>query len=372
MKKISRIILLVIGVIVLIATFKFLWESSRPETPIYEIISPRIGDVKNETTATGNIEPRNEIAVKPEIPGIISNILKEVGDEVREGEVIATLRVIPDAAQLSAAESRLRLTDITLEQISKQYERQKELFEKDVISRNDYEVIEAAYQKAIEEKENASDALQIVRTGSSKNPYLANNTQIRSRTSGTILEIPVKVGNSVMNSNGFTDGTTIAVVADMNDLIFRGTVDEVEIGKIREGMHLNISVGAITNETIEAVLEYIAPRGRKESGSVLYEIKAAVKTPKTQLIRANYSANAHIVTDEVIDGIVVPESSVEFSKSGLTYVYVLKGNNSQKQTFIKKPIEIGLSDGVNLQIISGINVSDQIRGIKIEKQSKTN
>ncbi|MCL1934051.1 MAG: efflux RND transporter periplasmic adaptor subunit [Candidatus Azobacteroides sp.] len=367
MKKIIRIFLLVIGVLILIATFKFLWDSSRPETPMYEIISPKIGDIKNTTTATGNIEPRNEISVKPEIPGIISSIRKEVGDAVREGEIIATLRVIPDAAQLSSAESRVRLAEITLEQVEKQYERQKGLYEKDVISRNDYEVIEASYEKAIEEKENAQDALQIVRTGSSKNPNLANNTQVRSRTSGTILDIPVKVGNSVMNSNGFTDGTTIAVVADMNDLIFSGTVDEVEIGKIKEGMHLDISVGAITNETIEATLEYIAPRGKKESGSVLYEIKAAVKTPKTELIRANYSANANIVTEEAKDVITVPESSVEFSKSGLTYVYILKSNNSQKQIFVKRPIEIGLSDGVNLQVVSGLTVSDQIRGIKIEK-----
>ena len=372
MKKISRIILFVIGAIILLATFKFLWDSSRPETPFYEIISPKIGNIENITTATGNIEPRNEIAVKPEISGIISRILKDVGQPVKEGEIIATLRVIPDASQLSAAESRLRLTDIALDQISKQYERQKELYEKDVISKNDYEVSEAAYYKAIEEKENAEDALDIVRTGSSKNSGFTNNTQIRSRTSGTILDIPVKVGNSVMNSNGFTDGTTIAIVANMNDLIFRGTIDEAEIGKIREGMHLDISIGAITNETIEATLEYIAPRGQKESGSVLYEIKAAIKAPKMDLIRANYSATANIVTGEAKEVVIIPESSVEFSKNGLTYVYVLKNNNPQKQIFTRRQIEIGLSDGVNLQIISGLNASEQIRGIKIEKQSKTN
>ena len=369
MKTLSRIIVFIIVGIVLIATFKFLWDSSRPEISTYEIVSPVLGDIDNVTTVTGNIEPRNETSVKPEIPGIISKIYKEIGDYVNEGEIIATLRIIPDAAQLNAAESLLRITDIVLEQITSQYKRQKELFENEIISKNEYEVIEAEYQKAIEEKENAEIALEIAQKGFSRRANLVDNTQIRSRSSGTILDIPVKIGRSVIQSNPFHEGTTIAQVANMKDLIFRGTIDESEVGKIWEGMPVNISIGAIPNETIDARLEYIAPQGTKESGSVLYEIKAALIMPETSLIRINYSANANIIIAQVKDVIKIPESAVEFSKSGMAYVYILKSQTT-KQTFTKRAIEIGLYDGDYVEVKMGLTLNDQIRGTKIETQSK--
>jgi len=369
MKNVGKIIVFIIVGIVLIATFKFLWDSSRPEIPSYEIVSPVLGNIDNVTTVTGNIEARNETAVKPEIPGIISRIYKEVGDYVNEGEIIATLRIIPEAAQINAAESRLRVARISLEQVSKEYNRQKMLYENDVISKNEYEIIEAGYRKALEENENAEEALEIAQKGFSRKSNWIDNTQIRSRSSGTILDIPVKVGKSVIQSNPFNEGTTIALVANMNDLIFRGTIDESDVGKIWEGMPVNISIGAIPNETIDARLEYIAPQGAKESGSVLYEIKAALITPKTSLIRVNYSANANIIIAQVKDVIKIPESAVEFSKSGIAYVYILKSHTT-KQTFTKRAVEIGLYDGDYVEVKSGLSLDDQIRGAKIEIQNK--
>jgi HlyD family secretion protein len=368
MKKVSRFILLAIIGIILIATFKFLWESSHPETVRYEIVSPKMGNIENTTTATGNLEPRNEIAVKPEIPGTISKIYKEVGEPVNEGEVIATLIITPDVAQLNAAESRVRTAEITLEQVSKEYKRQTTLFENGVISKNEYEVTEANYRKALEEKSNARDALEIVKNGSVKRSGAVDNTQVRSRSAGTVLDIPIKVGNRVIHPNPYNDGTTIAVVANMNDLIFKGTIDETEVGRIHEGMPISISVGAITDETIEAVLEYIAPKGKKENGTVLYEIKAAVKTPKTTLIRANYSANANIILEQSKDVITIPESSVEF-EGGIACVYILN-IKEKKQIFLRKPIEIGLSDGVNIEVKSGLNLNDKIKGRKLESAQK--
>ena len=370
MKKVGKIILFVIIGLILISTFWLLWESSRPETTVYEIFSPEMGNVENTTTVTGNIEARNEINIKPEISGTIKAILKEVGENVTEGEVIATLNIIPDAGQLNAAESRLRMAYINMEQVSKEYKRQKMLYENDVISRNEYEITEAAYRKAQEEQENAQDALEIVKTGTARRSGQVNNTQVRSGASGTILEIPVKIGNKVIPSNAFNDGTTIATIANMKDLIFRGTIDESEVGKIYEGMRVSISVGAIPNETIDAVLEYIAPKGKKENGTVLYEIKAAIKAPKATLIRANYSANANIILDQAKDVIKIPESSIEFNKNGLTYVYALKNSNSKSQTFVKKQIEIGLSDGNNVEVKRGLSMTDKIRGVKAEVKSK--
>ena len=369
MKIVIRIIVFVVVVIILIATFRFVWESSRPEIPVYEIISPQMGNVQHTTTVTGNIEPRNETAVKPEIPGLITQIYKEVGQSVREGEVIARVKVIPDAAAINTAKSRLRIADISLEQITKEYDRQKMLYENDVISKNDYEIVDARYQEALEERGNAKDALEIASTGYSRNSNLVDNTQIRSKTSGTILEIPVKVGNMVIQANPFNEGTTIARVADMNDLIFRGTIDETEVGNIWIGQPLSISIGAIPNKTIDAELEYIAPTGKKENGTVLYEIKAAIKMLGEIHIRANYSANADIILNQEKDVIVIPESSVEFSKSGLAFVYVLK-DRTKDQIFVKRAIEVGLSNGNDIEVKNGLSLTDQIRGMKIETQTK--
>jgi HlyD family secretion protein len=364
MKRVGRIILyFIIGLIILL-TFKFLWDESRPEVIVYEILSPAMGDVENKVIATGNIEPRNEINIKPQISGIISNVFKEAGDAVQEGNIIATIKVTTEMEQLNSVESRLRIAEINLKQIKLDYERQSMLYYSDVISKNDFELAEASYSKAIEERANAKDALDIVRKGTSKRYEKISNTQIRSTISGTILNIPVKEGSYVIQSNAFNDGTTIAMVANMNDLIFRGYIDEIEVGTIRTGMPINLIVGAISNETFDAILEYISPKGTKENGAVLYEIKAAIQTSKSIPIRADYSANAEIVIERANGVVTIPESSVEFNNNS-AFVYVLKQENPQ-QVFEKRQIEIGLSDGVNVEVKTGLTPEDKIRGVAMD------
>jgi HlyD family secretion protein len=355
----------IIGLIVF-STFMFLWNKSKPEVKEYEIVSPSIGTVENKTIATGKVEPRDEILIKPQISGIVSEVLKEAGQMVKTGDVIATVKVIPEMGQMNSAESRLRVAEINLKQVEADYARQLQLFQKGVISKDEFEVSEASYQKATEEKSNAEDALDIVREGVSKKYANLSNTQIRSTISGMILDIPVKVGNSVIQANTFNDGTTIASVANMNDLIFRGNIDETEVGKVKEGMPIVLTVGAIIDQKFDAVLEYISPKGSEQNGAVLFEIKAAVKASDSTLIRAGYSANAEIVLSQAKDVLTIPESSVTFSNDS-AFVYVLQ--SERPQIFEKRQVIIGLSDGIHTEIKQGVGKDDRLRGMLIDKKT---
>ena len=371
MKKIRGIILLVILGLVVLWTFFVLWNKSRPKVDVFEIVTPTTGTIENKTIATGRVEPRDEILIKPQISGIVSEVMKEAGQKVTLGEVIATVKVIPEMGQLNSAESRVRVAEISLKQIQAEYERQKSLFDSKVISKEEYDASYATFRKAEEEKTNAQDALDIVREGVAKRYAHLSNTQIRSTISGMILDVPVKVGNSVIQANTFNDGTTIASVANMNDLIFRGNIDETEVGKIREGMPILLTVGALSGKTFDARLEYIAPKGTESNGAVLFEIKAAVRgVPDTVFIRAGYSANGEIVLARVADVLTIPESSVEFSNDS-AFVYKVK-EEKPLQVFDRSPITIGISDGVKVEVKKGLTTNDKIRGNKIDDKAKDN
>ena len=365
MKKIGKIILFVLLGLIVVSTFIFLWNKSRPEVAVYEIVSPQTGSVENKTIATGKVEPRDEILIKPQISGIVSDVLKEAGQMINVGEVIATVKVIPEMGQLNSAESRLRVAEISLKQIETEYARQSQLFKNGVISKEEFDTAEAAYQKSKEEKSNAQDALDIVREGVSKKYASLSNTQIRATISGMILDVPIKAGNSVIQANTFNDGTTIASVANMNDLIFKGNIDETEVGKVKEGMPILLTVGAINDVKFDAVLEYISPKGLEQNGAVLFEIKAAVQVPDSTFIRAGYSANAEIVLARSSDVVTIPESTIEFSNDS-AFVYVMKEANPQ--TFEKKQVVIGLSDGIKIEVKEGLTLEDKIRGNEVSKK----
>ena len=294
-------------------------------------------------------------------------MLKEAGDFVKEGEIIATVKVIPEVSQLNSAESRVNVARINLNQIKAEYDRQKQLFGKGVIAKEEMDKSEADYKKAVEELDNSKDNLDIVKNGISKKTAQYSNTQIRSTITGMILDVPIKVGNSVIQANTFNDGTTIASVANMNDMIFIGKVDETEVGRIHTGMPMKLSVGAIENKKFDAVLEYIAPKGVEENGAILFEIKAAARIPDTVLIRAGYSANAEIVLSKAEKVLSIPESTITFSNDS-AYVYVLK--DSIEQLFDKKLITTGLSDGIKVEVKSGLKKGDKIRGNEISDKSK--
>lgn len=364
MKKILKILLFVfIGVIVL-GTFYMLWRKSQPKEVKYEIISADTGSVETTSVATGQVSPRNEVLIKPQISGIISELKKEAGEYVRAGEVIAVVKVIPEMAALNSAESRVRVAQINFGLVETEYNRQKQLFERGVISKEEMDTAEANYHKSREELENSKDNLDIIKEGISKKSAQLSNTQIRSTIDGMILDVPVKVGNSVIQSNTFNDGTTIATVANMNDMIFIGSIDETEVGRIHTGMPIKLTVGAIENKKFDAVLEYIAPKGKETNGATLFEIKAAASVPDTVMIRAGYSANAEIVLAKANDVIVLPESTITFSNDS-TFVFLLTDSLAKPQVFEKHPVVIGLSNGINVEIKSGLEKGQKVKGNEI-------
>ena len=348
--------------IVFIGTFVFLWIKAQPQPKVYDEFTPTVADLRKTTVLTGKIEPRNEVNIKPQISGIITELLKEAGQTVQAGEVIAKVKVIPDMGQLSSAQSRLRLAEINLKQARTDYEREKVLFDKGLVSADEYDKIHQAYNQAREERSAAQDNLEVVRDGVSSSNANASSTLVRSTVTGVILDIPVKVGNSVILSNTFNDGTTIATVANMNDLIFRGNVDETEVGQVNVGMPMTITVGALQDLKFNARLEYISPKAVEANGANQFEIKAAVQVPEKTGVRSGYSANAQIVLAEALHVLTVPESAIHFEGNN-TYVYLVQGKGKNK-TYQRRDVKVGLSDGVNIQIKSGLTTNDRVRGLE--------
>lgn len=364
MKKYFKYILMALVAVIFIGTFVFLYIKSQPQPEVYDEFTLQRMDIRKTTVVTGKIEPRNEVNVKPQISGIITEILKEAGETVQEGEVIAKVKVIPDMGSLSAAQSRLRLAEINRKQAQTDYNREKTLFDKGLVAADEYDKIAQALRQAREEVDAAQDNLEVVRDGVSKSNASASSTLIRSTITGLILDIPVKVGNSVILANTFNDGTTIATVANMNDLIFRGNIDETEVGRLSTGMTMKITIGALQDLKFDARLEYIAPKATDQNGVNQFEIKAAVNLPSNATnIRSGYSANAEIVLAEAKNVLAVQESAIEFDGDD-TYVYVIKGEGD-KQTYERRKVQTGISDGINIEIRSGVKPNERIRGPKM-------
>ena len=360
MKRYSKLIIAAIVALIFIGTFVFLWQKSQPKEVVYNEFTPKMEDIQKTTIITGKIEPRNEVNIKPQISGIITDLYKEPGDYVNAGDVIAKVKVIPDMGQLSSAEARVRLSEINLKQAQVNFEREENLYNMKLVSADEYDKIKQALQQAKEEKVAAIDALQVVRDGVSKSNASASSTLIRSTISGRILDIPVKVGNMVILSNNFNDGTTIASVANMNDLIFRGNIDETEVGQLVNDMPMKITIGALQDLNFEANLEYVSPKAVENNGANQFEIKAAVKLAEGSQIRSGYSANAEIVLSSVSKVLSVPESAIEFSGDS-TFVYIIKGEGKDK-TYERTQVTTGLSDGVNIEIKKGVTQKDKVRG----------
>ena len=276
---------------------------------------------------------------------------------MKENEVIAKLKVIPEMSQLSSAQSRVRLSEVNLKQAQTNYDREKKLFDQQLVSAEAFEQVAQALKQAEEEYAASQESLEIVRDGVSSSNKSGSSTLVRSSVSGLILDIPVKVGNTVINSNTFNDGTTIATVADMDDLIFDGNIDETEVGRLHVGLPVIISVGALQDLHFDAALEYIAPKATESGGTNLFEIKATVKIPSDITIRSGYSANAEIELQRAENVLMIPESALQFDGDD-TFVYVLKEDG----TYENRPVETGLSDGVNIEIKSGLSLGEKVRG----------
>ena len=336
MKKFLKYLLVALVAIVFLGTFIFLFVKSKPKEAVYHELTVGKGDIQRTTVVTGKIEPRNEVNVKPQINGIIAELYKEAGQQVERGEVIAKLTVIPDMNSLSAAQSRVRLAEINLKQAQTNLDREKALYEKDLVSAEEYDKVEQQLNQAKEERAAAQEALEVVRDGVSKSNAKSSSTLVRSTITGLILDIPVKVGNSVIQANTMNDGTTVATVANMNDLIFDGHIDETEVGALEEGMPVLISIGALQDYSFDATLEYISPKAVENNGANQFEIK------------------------DGLQALSVSESALEFSGDS-TFVYK-KGADG---TFVRTAVTTGVSDGINIEIKDGLQEGDIVRGNQI-------
>ena len=361
MKRVFKyIIFALIGVFIL-GTFVYLFRNSRPEKVEFQELEATVMDINRTTVVTGKIEPRNEVNVKPQINGIIAELYKEAGQQVKEGEVIAKLRVIPDMNSLSSAQSRVRLAEINLKQAKTNYEREKSLYDKKLVSDEEYDQVLQSYNQAKEEAAAAQESLEVIRDGVSSRNTTGSSTLVRSTITGLILDIPVKVGNSVIQANTMNDGTTVATVADMSDLIFDGNIDETEVGSLVEGMPMHISIGALPDYSSEAALEYISPKAVENNGANQFEIKAAVQvTGSGHMIRSGYSANAEIVLETLREVLAIPESALEFDGDD-TYVY----RRNAAGGYDRVQVQTGLSDGINIEVKSGLTAGDKLRGPRI-------
>lgn len=361
MKKIFKWFLIVSAIVVFAGTFVFLYQKSRPKEKVYHVLPVTKMDLEKKTIVNGKIEPRDEVSIKPQISGIITELFKEAGQPVKKDEVIAKVKVIPDMGNLSAAEHRVRQAEVNMNQAQTDYDRMNRLYEQKVVSAESYEKQAVAYRQAQLELSSARDALNIVREGISLSNASMSTTLIRSTIDGLILDVPVKVGNSVILSNSFNDGTTIATVADMGNLIFRGQIDETEVGRISEGIPVNISVGALPDVRLNATLEYISPKGVEQNGANQFEIKAAISLPEGITIRSGYSANAEIVLERAQQCLSIPEAALEFS-GDTTFVHVLK-DSVPVQRYERVRVVTGLSDGVNIQVCEGVKDGQLVRGM---------
>lgn len=333
----------------------YFYEKNQQPPVKFETETPVMGTIVKKTVATGSIVPRREVTIKPRVSGILEKLYVEPGQKVREGDLIARIKVIPNMASLNNAESTLRRAEINRDNARREMERQKGLLAQKVISEQEYVRFKLDHDLAEEAVNAANENLRIIREGATKDAGIST-TLVRSTVTGMILDTPFKEGSSVIESNTFNEGTTIAVVADMGQMIFQGKIDESEVGKLRAGMPLVLTVGAIENVAFDATLDYISPKGVTEEGTIKFEIKASILLKDNQFLRAGYSANADIVLDRRDSVMTLPEGLITFGKDSV-YVEIEKA----PQVFEKRLIKTGLSDGLKIEVTEGLGLQDKVK-----------
>lgn len=352
--KYIAIAMLVFGAV--FATLYFIKTNSKPLTE-FDLQSPTIQTIEKKTVVTGTVIPEDEVEIKPQISGIIDKLYVEEGDLVTNGDLLAKVKVVPDEQALNSAQGRLSNTLILLKNAEVEFKRNQSLFEKEIISKQQYDNAKLNYDQAQQNVQNARSDLQIIKLGSAGGSSIAN-TNIRATVAGTVLEIPVKEGDQVIESNTFNAGTTIATVADLNKMIFEGKVDEAEVAKLVIGMPLKVTLGAVQDKEFDAQLKFIAPKGNEEQGTVQFKIEGDVYLDNSVFIRAGYSANASLVLEKKDSVMVISEALLQFDKITNKPFVELKND---KGNYDRKDIELGISDGINVEVIKGLNMDDQIK-----------
>ena len=357
MNKTVKIIFGIVTLLLLVYVLKYFKDSNAKEVIDYKTELPFYSTLDTKTVATGKLNPEEEIELKPQISGIVDQIFVEEGDLVSKGDLIAKIRVVPNEQALGSAKSRINTTRLSFENAQTLFNRNKTLFEKGVISKQDFENSELSLNHSKESYDQSKDDYQIIKQGSLSGGSSAN-TNIVAQISGTILEIPVREGDQVIQSNNFNAGTTIATIADMSKMIFEGKVDESEVGKLEEGKDIKVILGAINEKEFPAVLTFVAPKGVEENGAVQFTIKADVTIEASTKIRAGYSANAEIEIESKDSILVIKEALLQFNRITEKPYVELQNENGN---FTKKNVEIGLSDGINVEILEGIEEGDKIK-----------
>jgi HlyD family secretion protein len=357
MKRALGILAIVIVITIFGGTLYYLYSKSTEPPVTFQTEAPFVKTIIQKTVATGSVVPRKEVEVKPQVSGILDELFVEAGDKVAEGDLIAKIRIIPNMVSLANAENRLNRARISLKNAERELARNRKLRRDGAVSESVFQQYEIEHENAKEEMAAATDNLELIRRGTTKKSGRTTNTLVRSTIDGMVLEVFLEEGDSVIESNTFNAGTTIASIADMDQLVFLGKVDESEVGKIRPGMDLLLTIGAIERQRFGAVLEHISPKGREESGAIQFEIRAAVKLKEGIFVRANYSANADIVLDRRDEVLAINEGLLQFEKDGSTFVEV----ETAPQVFEKRKIETGLSDGIAIEVVSGLTAEDRIK-----------
>lgn len=357
MKKILRIALLLLLLGGFIYTFYYLWQKSAAKPVVYETEQAAYRSIIKKTVATGAVKPRREIEIKPQVSGLIEKLYVQPGDKVKKGDLIARIKIIPNMVALNQAENRVNQAKIQMNNAQIDFDRNKLLYEQKVIAFAEFQQFKLGYESAKQDLKAAEENLQITREGVLSSSSSASLTLVKSTAEGMVLEVPVEEGFSVIEVNNFNVGTTIATVADLGEMIFEGKVDESEVGKIREGMDLILSIGALDQVKFGAKLEFIAPKGISENGAIQFTIKAAVQQQEGRFIRAGYSANADIVLARADSVLSIPEALIKFTDDQKPYVEV----ETAPQQFEKRDITTGLSDGVNIEIKSGLKLEEKLK-----------
>lgn len=356
MKRIFKFAILLVFIALIIWVFVYLYQQSKTAPVVYETETPVTTNILRKTVATGSVVPRKEIAIKPQESGIVTAVYVEPGQLVKQGDNLARIQIIPEMVQVNEAENRVNKARLAFANAEKEFERTKQLYEQQVVALSDFQAEELRFKSSREDLQAAENHLQLIQEGVTKQMGSKTNTVIRSTISGMVLDVPIEEGNSVIKSNNFNDGTTVAIVADMGEMIFRGKVDETEVGKIKEGMHLLMTIGAIEDEVFDAYLEYISPKGVEEGGAIQFEIKAAVELKDNRFIRAGYSASADIVLDRRDSVLAINEKVLQFSGDSV-FVEV----ETAPQVFEKRLVKTGLSDGLNIELLEGIEAEEKVK-----------
>jgi HlyD family secretion protein len=336
-------------------TLRFLYEKSKPKKIEQKTEQAQVADVVQKTVASGAIVPRREAAIKPRASGVIEKLYVEPGQRVKNGDLIAKIRIIPDMVSLNNAEARVEAAELNLAAAEKEFVRTKELRAEQLISESEFSRSELEVELGKKDLNAAKNNVQLIKEGAVRGSGKVSNV-VTSTVEGMVIEVPVEEGVSVIEANTFNEGTTIAAVADMRDLVFEGQVDESEVGKLREGMKVSITVGAINQEVFDGTLEYISPKGVNKEGTIEFQVRAALQLKEGTFLRANYSANADIILERRDQVLSVPESVLQFEQ-GVPYVEVRQADGS----FARRELKIGLSDGLRAEVLQGVSADDKLR-----------